>query len=271
MNKGRTKKAFTLVELLVVIAIIALLIAILAPSLKAAKDLAKATYCMANQNALVKSALVYAEGNRGYMMVFGHHITLTYIDAPNNTYQSYVCFGGGSGIDPKTGLFADIRGLGRVYAAGLLGPAEMFYCPGQKDRRMRLDHYPKPWGSALGDGSGFIRNSYMWDPWVKQNPGDTTRWTYEDALMVGRHPNARCLTCDLIDDHGDVSHTTSNSARWNLAYMDSHVEPFENKTLYNKFFPGGPATGLDVSGDWVLFNEDPEGVRPHLPGDKIQQ
>ncbi len=265
----KKRKAFTLVELLVVIAIIALLIAILAPSLKAAKDLAKATYCMANQNALVKSALVYAEGNRGFMPVYQHKFTVGIINAPDNTYKSYVCFNT-STPDPKTLLFSDARGLGLVYAAGLLGPPDLFYCPDQKDERMTLANYPKPWGTAVGPESGFVRMGYMWDPWVMQNPSDSAKWTYEDALMAGRHPTARFLTADLLDDYADVSHTTSNSARWNLAYADSHVEPFENKTLYNEFFPG-TGMGLDASQDWLLFNKDPGGVRPFLPGNKIQQ
>jgi prepilin-type N-terminal cleavage/methylation domain-containing protein len=256
------RKAFTLVELLVVIAIISLLIAILAPSLRAAKDLARATFCLTNLNALNKSVLVYAEGNRGYMMVYDHMFTKGYIRAPDNTWKSYVCFSNQDGLSPTTGLFLDVRGMGLVYVAGLLGPAELFYCPDQKDDRMMITFYPRPWGSAISDTSrtSFVRNGYMWNPWVKPIPGGASnQWTYEDALVVSRHPNEWFLTSDLLDDYGDMSHVSANSARWNIAYADGHTGSFENKTMYEQFTVGK----LRTSGEWALYNQ---WVRPLVPG-----
>lgn len=54
------KNAFTLMELLVVIAIIALLVAMLLPSLNMAKELARRAACGMNLNAIGKSMHIYA-------------------------------------------------------------------------------------------------------------------------------------------------------------------------------------------------------------------
>jgi prepilin-type N-terminal cleavage/methylation domain-containing protein len=221
------KKAFTLVELLVVVSIIALLIAMLAPSLKAARDVVRTTYCRSTINALNKSVFVYSENNRGFMMVYQHRVDAGRPRAPANTYPSYVCFRSGS-IDPNTGVLTDARGFGLVYAMKLLYPAEMFYCPDPDpvDQRMNLEGYPKPWGTHAGAGSDFIRNSYMWNPWVMTNPLSMGYKTYEDSLMLSRHPNSRFLTSDLLDDWESMRHKTSVSASWNMGYADGHVYTF---------------------------------------------
>jgi len=54
------KRAFTLIELLVVVAVIAILIAILLPSLARAKDATKKTVCAANLKAQGMSVAIYA-------------------------------------------------------------------------------------------------------------------------------------------------------------------------------------------------------------------
>lgn len=53
------QKGFTLIELLVVIAIISLLVSILLPSLKRAKELAQRSACAINQRGMVMAALLY--------------------------------------------------------------------------------------------------------------------------------------------------------------------------------------------------------------------
>jgi prepilin-type N-terminal cleavage/methylation domain-containing protein len=64
-------KAFTLIELLVVVAIIALLMAILIPALRLARDQAKALLCIHNLKTLSLSWLTYAEEHDG-KLVGGH-------------------------------------------------------------------------------------------------------------------------------------------------------------------------------------------------------
>lgn len=62
------KNAFTLIELLVVVAIIALLIAILLPSLGRARDNAKATACLANLKSIGQCSVIYNADNENFMV-----------------------------------------------------------------------------------------------------------------------------------------------------------------------------------------------------------
>ncbi len=62
---GRLQRAFTLIELLVVIAIIALLVAILLPSLSAARSHAKTVACNANMHSIGLAVSNYLFGSRG--------------------------------------------------------------------------------------------------------------------------------------------------------------------------------------------------------------
>ena len=69
---SRHRRAFTLIELLVVVAIIAVLIAMLVPSLSKARQLAKSTKCLANLKAIGTALNIYMTQNdevtpeRGY-------------------------------------------------------------------------------------------------------------------------------------------------------------------------------------------------------------
>ena len=60
--------AFTLVELLVVIAIIALLISILLPSMRAARESGKQVYCLSNMRQITTIVLQYAIENNDFLM-----------------------------------------------------------------------------------------------------------------------------------------------------------------------------------------------------------
>ncbi len=60
-----SKKAFTLIELLVVIAIIALLLSILMPSLRSARNQAKGVTCRNNLKQIGLAFILYTEDNEG--------------------------------------------------------------------------------------------------------------------------------------------------------------------------------------------------------------
>lgn len=62
---GRLRRAFTLIELMVVVAIIALLVAILLPSLSAARAHAKTVACSANLHSVGLAVSNYLYGSRG--------------------------------------------------------------------------------------------------------------------------------------------------------------------------------------------------------------
>ena len=64
----KTIRGFTLVELLVVIAIIALLLAIIVPSLNAVRELASGVVCLNNQKSLSTAWSLYAENNDDWIV-----------------------------------------------------------------------------------------------------------------------------------------------------------------------------------------------------------
>lgn len=64
-------RAFTLIELLVVVAIISLLIAVLLPSLQAARQEAKAGACLSNIRGLEQAHWTYMTENRGFFVNVG--------------------------------------------------------------------------------------------------------------------------------------------------------------------------------------------------------
>lgn len=66
-HPGRERRrGFTLIEVLVVVAIIALLIAIMLPSLAKARELARITVCLANMSNMPKAVTSFAVQHRGY-------------------------------------------------------------------------------------------------------------------------------------------------------------------------------------------------------------
>jgi prepilin-type N-terminal cleavage/methylation domain-containing protein len=85
--KRSLRKGFTLIELLVVVAIIALLIAILLPSLGRARELANRATCSANVRGVIQSMVLYSADNVDTFPLvenFSPSGTVTWITAQGN-------------------------------------------------------------------------------------------------------------------------------------------------------------------------------------------
>ncbi len=77
---------FTLIEVLVVVAIIALLIAILLPSLSLAREQAQRVVCLANMSNLPKAAISFSMEHKGYLQLIGREDEWTVIDGGLTKY-----------------------------------------------------------------------------------------------------------------------------------------------------------------------------------------
>jgi prepilin-type N-terminal cleavage/methylation domain-containing protein len=125
-SRPKPRTAFTLVELLVVIGIIAVLVAILLPTLNRARESARRTKCLANLRSIGQLCMMYANQNHGFLPI-------GYSDdtggAQDSKYSvNYYFARWNSSVN-------DIRyvGLGLLYPASIIttSPEEgqVFYCP----------------------------------------------------------------------------------------------------------------------------------------------
>jgi hypothetical protein len=273
-------KAFTLRDMVAVVCLAGLTLPLLGASLQGVLNKSLLAKCMLNLNELTRAVNIYADHNRGYMPVYQHHVysswgvTGSYVNAPENPWKTYLCFNAASPIDPNTGVFSDARGWGLLYAQKYVRRPDLFYCPvvSTTDPRDNLDHYPPPWGTAGAEDTGYIRNSYMWNPWIKQNPTSGGHGAYEDNLVLRQHPFYRPLMCDLVDDAVHMAHFTEDSAVWNMAYPAGQVVPFANQKLYDLMKNGPPSNYMFRSSQnlfWAGGQSFNTSVRPLLPGANI--
>ncbi|QNN23612.1 prepilin-type N-terminal cleavage/methylation domain-containing protein [Planctomycetales bacterium ZRK34] len=128
------RHGFTLIELLVVVAIIALLIAILLPSLSKARDTAKRITCMANLRQIGTTVVMYAGDYKQSL------------PGPSS-YGQFVGYG-----HPYTGVsgyVAPYMGLPRISSTMRINP--IFVCPGF-ERLAPLEKPQRFWLPYVADG-----------------------------------------------------------------------------------------------------------------------
>jgi prepilin-type N-terminal cleavage/methylation domain-containing protein len=129
-----SRRAFTLVELLVVIGIIAVLIAILLPSIARANAAAKRTACLSNLRQVHQMYLLYAMNN-------SDQVPLAYRDTDGTPTGKIKQFN--SMIYSATTKQYVLFGL--LYRAGYMKTPLAFYCPAANDPQSSFNTTANPW------------------------------------------------------------------------------------------------------------------------------
>ncbi len=196
------RASFTLIELLVVIAIIAILAAMLLPTLRGARQSALRGACTNNQRQLAIGVHLYADDNDGRIPPFLE----TEESLDRKAYLAELAY-----YDVH-----DPANLGFLHARGYLAEPAIFYCPGKHTafRNRSPESYESPWGSEAGavDGStAHIRTGYMYNPYNDSSSGRNDILTSFSAEQV--------LIMDVLQRYSTIPH----GGTWNIARADASV------------------------------------------------
>ena len=249
----RPRGAFSLVELLVVIAIVALLAALLAPSLGRARQMAIASACKSNMHQLAVGHGLYSGSNDRRLMreaiVMSAH---PYEDDP---------------ITPR-------NSSGWVYWPDLLRKfvtdKGVYDCPGVR----RLSDYPNGCRRAYGIGVNHIELSYSpWAAWGRQialvsvrrpseafvfaDTGKIENFDEPDPDQWVETPAMQFIWC-LTPNHGHFAGVNPHRAvnrhlgRTSTAFLDGHAELLPVSEFGFQFFPGVAPDGEPATGESIL-------------------
>jgi prepilin-type N-terminal cleavage/methylation domain-containing protein/prepilin-type processing-associated H-X9-DG protein len=244
----KKKKAFTLIELLVVIAMIAVLMAILMPALRAARDQAKKTVCTGHIKGLVLAVRMYADDYDGKTH-----------DSPNyglwdNAWQKPT-------VVKKYG-----PNDGRAYWGVAYEPyaknRKIFRCPSTK----RVDDWPEdgpPWG--LPSQQYFKYCTYGLNNYITDKKIDLEFKHHSEVIAFQDHIE------QLLDDNGDMFHIRPgdniNLPQWRNGgtlgnFPEAVQECFRHRGVCMTVWLDGHVTGIkettgeDVPRKWYTGNPE---------------
>lgn len=174
----KNPRGFTLIELLIVVAIIALLMSILLPSLRQAREQAKQTVCLANQKTLALSFVQYANENNDAIpdphTVANRRGWVEWPKRENGTYFTE------QQLRSQTNTSAEELGIrhGQLFPYTLR--VEIYHCPSDRRnssprpetgylayRTYSLPNYPggdQGWETSIGGGKVFRRYTQVRRP-----------------------------------------------------------------------------------------------------------
>ena len=198
----RPLRAFTLIELLVVVAIIALLLAILVPTLQDARDLALRSVCSTNLHSIGVAMIGFAETNDGYPPV----------TREQKLDKSFVYLGWSEGTGWQG---STARRIVQPLNGYLNGNGKVWYCPADTRTANFEDHWPNL------DGPGQFRQSYGYELWQRKlvdpptgmfrHLGSYKLLVYDQSI---RNPTPRHQFYPNHSDRGSEEYSTGQNQLW---------------------------------------------------------
>jgi len=242
-RRPRRPAAFTLIELLVVIAIVALLVSILVPSLRRARDLARMSVCASNLRTIGLGVHFYAQEHNGRVVPFYRpgdaalRADLGWDAYSRPSWPSFVSIqrSGWPTLQPLN--------LGIAHVDGMLSDPHVFYCPGQ-----RYFTFPEPNWWPSRPWSGWQIAPYNYNP-HRSNYGDGKYGRNPKYHKLADIPAGRIMACDIMTiwRAEDFSHED----QWNLLFPDNSVALRRSSDSYDL------ALTLVAAGDtWNTTAED---------------
>jgi len=206
------KKAFTLVELLVVIAIIALLMAILMPSLQAARAQAQRVVCLSHLGQLGLGWFSYAQDNDG-MIMYGC-VSSSYHDTKLNiTYTGWV-----TGTSSEKGITD-----GALYK--YVPNVKLYVCPARRDKTACLTYSIV---DSMNGHRGFTWETEM-PPYVSllkvKRPASRFAFADEDATLNGTiwTTTGESYTIDYKNEAWWDKPSGKHLGGMNFSFADGHL------------------------------------------------
>ncbi|HLP84530.1 MAG TPA: DUF1559 domain-containing protein [Phycisphaerales bacterium] len=141
----RTRGGFTLLDVLVSIAVIALLIAMLLPSLQKTSEAARRVVCQSNIRQLGIGVLTYSDDYQGYLPPSAYLGS----DIAQKMPQQMITARLDSNLQDQLGTEKAWDGLGILYAADYTTSPQVFYCPSHRGLNAFRD-YANRWNGEEG-------------------------------------------------------------------------------------------------------------------------
>jgi prepilin-type N-terminal cleavage/methylation domain-containing protein len=257
------KAGFTLIELLVVIAVIAVLMAILLPSLSRARESAKRAVCSGQVRQVGIAVLGYATDYENRMPIYNSN---TAKSLPYLLNHSYALYRADPGYIDDNGKLLPMK-LALLYEGKYITEPKVFYCPSNIAPLYKYESYcsPKPWGSLpqdfnTSDGAAghnqWVRMGYTYLPTNPKSAKDATGTPIESARNVDNlDPQIPYMT-DLIRHITQISHTRQRNHAVNALFKDGHVSLCNSERVFSdQVWEQMEAEAIpELTGNYRVFN-----------------